>query len=103
MNNHFSGNIANIIDILCLAGMGFFVAGPQMLVGGLCAVESGSKKVASAATGFCGIFGYIGAIVSGAGTGYFIDKFGWNGAFWFWIASAIICMIILLPLMRKGV
>ena len=103
MHNHFSGAVANLIDVACLAGMGFFVAGPQMLVGGLCAVESGSKKVASAATGFCGIFGYVGAIVSGAGTGFFIDKFGWNGAFWFWIASAVICMIVLLPLMRKGV
>ncbi len=103
MHNHFQGALGDIIDVACLAGMGFFVAGPQMLVGGICAVESGSKKVASAATGFCGLSGYIGAIVSGAGTGYFIDQFGWNGAFIFWIASAIACMLILLPLLRKGV
>ena len=74
-----------------------------MLVGGICAVESGSKKVASAATGFCGLSGYIGGIVSGGGTGFFIDQFGWNGAFIFWIASAIACMLILLPLLKKGV
>ena len=103
MHNHFSGVLGDIIDVACLAGMGFFVAGPQMLVGGICAVESGSKKVASAATGFCGLSGYIGAIVSGAGTGFFIDQFGWNGAFIFWIASAIACMLILTPLLRKGV
>lgn len=103
MHNHFSGIFGDIIDVACLAGMGFFVAGPQMLVGGICAVESGSKKVASAATGFCGLSGYIGAIVSGGGTGFFIDQFGWNGAFIFWIASAIACMLILLPLLKKGV
>ena len=103
MNNHIGGALGNFIDVACLAGMGFFVAGPQMLVGGICAVESGSKKVASAATGFCGLSGYIGAMLSGAGTGYCIDKFGWNGAFWFWILSAIVCMIILLPLLKKNV
>lgn len=103
MHNHFGGRLGNIIDVACLAGMGFFVAGPQMLVGGICAVESGSKKVASAATGFCGLSGYIGAIVSGAGTGWCIDQFGWNGAFWFWILSAAACMLILAPLLRKGV
>ena len=103
MNNHFSGIVGDIVDVLCLAGMGFFVAGPQMLVGGICAVESGSKKVASAATGFCGLSGYIGAIVSGGGTGFFIDHFGWDGAFIFWIGSAVACMLILAPLLRKGV
>ncbi len=103
MNNQFSGSLRNIVDVICLAGMGFFVAGPQMLVGGICAVESGSKKVASAATGFCGLSGYIGAMLSGAGTGFFIDLHGWNGAFWFWIASAICCMLILSTLIRKGV
>lgn len=103
MHNHFTGALGNFIDIACLAGMGFFVAGPQMLVGGICAVESGSKKVASAATGFCGLSGYIGAMISGAGTGWCIDNFGWNGAFWFWILAAIACMLILLPLLRKGV
>ncbi len=103
MHNTFNGHMGVIIDSVCLAGMGFCVAGPQMLVGGLCAVESGSKKVASAATGFCGIFGYLGAIGSGAGTGYCIDKFGWNGALYFWIISSFICILILAPLLRKKV
>lgn len=92
-----------IIDYVCISGIGFFTAGPQMFVGGICAVETGSKKVASAATGFCGIFGYFGAIMSGIGTGYFVDHFGWAGALYFWIASAICCIIILLPVYRKGV
>ena len=74
-----------------------------MFVGGICAVETGSKKVASAATGFCGIFGYVGAIISGIGTGYFVDNFGWGGALYFWIAAAVCCIVILIPVYRKGV
>ncbi|MBQ2645493.1 MFS transporter [bacterium] len=103
MENQGNSMIATIIDYICIGGIGFFTAGPQMFVGGICAVETGSKKVASAATGFCGIFGYFGAILSGIGTGYFIDNFGWNGALYFWTISAILCIIILIPVYRKGV
>jgi sugar phosphate permease len=92
-----------IIDYICIGGIGFFTAGPQMFVGGICAVETGSKKVASAATGFCGLFGYLGAILSGIGTGYFVDHFGWSGALYFWIASAVCCILILIPVWKKGV
>lgn len=44
-----------------------------------CAVESSSKKVASAASGFTGTFGYIGAFLSATGTGFLVDKLGKNG------------------------
>ncbi len=86
------------LDFLFLALIGIFTYGPQMLIGGLCAVESSSKKVASAATGFTGSFGYIGAMISGVGTGCVIDKFGWNGALYFWMASALMCIFLCLPM-----
>ena len=79
--------------------LGAFTYGPQMMIGGLCAVESSSKKVASAATGFTGTFGYVGAVLSATGTGFMVDKFGWNGAIAFWIFSAIICIAICTVLM----
>ena len=103
LENQGNDTLATIIDYACIAGIGFFTAGPQMFVGGICAVETGSKKVASAATGFCGIFGYFGAILSGIGTGIFVDNFGWAGALYFWIAAAILCMVVLIPVYRKGV
>ena len=80
--------------------LGAFTYGPQMMIGGLCAVESSSKKVASAASGFTGTFGYIGAFLSATGTGFLVDKLGkndvqnWDGAIYFWLASGIICLII---------
>ena len=78
-----------------------FTCGHQVLIGGLSAVESSSKKVASAVTGFCGMFGYIGSILSGVGTGFIIDKFSWNSAVNFWILSALISLGICIVLLKK--
>ncbi len=89
-------NGGELLDFVYIGLIGMFTYGPQMLIGGLCAIESSSKKVASAATGFTGAFGYLGAIISGIGTGMVIDKFGWNGALYFWAISAFICIIICL-------
>ncbi len=92
----FAANPAenNLMDFIYAAMIGVFTAGPQMLIGGLCAVESSSKKVASASIGFTGIFGYIGAALSSSGTGLVVDKFGWNGAIGFWMISTAICVVI---------
>lgn len=84
----------NFMDFVFAAMIGVFTAGPQMLIGGLCAVESSSKKVASASIGFTGIFGYVGAALSSGGTGFMVDKFGWNGAIAFWLVSTMICIVI---------
>lgn len=84
----------NFKDFVFAAMIGMFTAGPQMLIGGLCAVESSSKKVASASIGFTGIFGYVGAALSSGGTGFMVDKFGWNGAIAFWLVSTMICIVI---------
>ena len=86
--------ILEALDYFLAACIGVFTAGPQMLIGGLCAVESSSKRVASAAIGFTGVFGYIGAALSASGTGYMVDKCGWNGAVTVWLASAVICITI---------
>ena len=93
-------NTINSLNYVIIGLLGAFTYGPQMMIGGLCAVESSSKKVASAATGFTGIFGYVGAFLSATGTGFLVDKLGkngvenWNGAIYFWLVSGIICLII---------
>ena len=94
-------NTINCLDFVLIGLLGAFTYGPQMMIGGLCAVESSSKKVASAATGFTGTFGYIGAVLSATGTGFMVDKFGWNGALSFWITSALICITICIILWRN--
>ena len=87
-------NTINALNYVIIGLLGAFTYGPQMMIGGLCAVESSSKKVASAATGFTGTFGYVGAVFSATGTGFMVDKFGWNGAVAFWLTSAVICITI---------
>lgn len=91
-------NTISNLDFVLIALVGAFTYGPQMMIGGLCAVESSSKKVASAATGFTGSFGYLGAVLSATGTGFMVDRFGWNGAIWYWVLSAVICIVICLIL-----
>lgn len=87
-------NTINQLDFVLIGLIGAFTYGPQMMIGGLCAVESSSKKVASAATGLTGSFGYIGAVFSATGTGFVVDKFGWNGAIWYWCAAAVVCITL---------
>ena len=99
----FKVNTHPILDYVYISAIGVFTCGPQVLIGGLSAVESSSKKVASAVTGFCGMFGYIGAILSGVGTGFIIQKFSWNSAINFWILSALISLGICLILLKKEV
>ncbi len=95
-------NGGSLVDFLLIGFTGFFTYGPQMLIGGVCAIESSSKKVASAVTGFTGTFGYIGAMLSGIGTGLIVDKCGWNGALLFWGVSAFLCALIILPMCKKA-
>jgi len=62
---------------LCFAG--FFIYGPQALVGPITA-NLATKHVASAATGFAGLFAYASTILSGWGLGVLVDHYGWNTA-----------------------
>ena len=78
-----------VLDACALGAVGFLVYGPQMLVG-VCAADSASKNAAATATGFTGLFGYIGSIVSGIGTGWVVDHYGWSGGFIFFTVSALI-------------
>ena len=74
---------------LLLSLVGFLVYGPQML----CAVSAASyapRAHAGAATGFNGLFGYIGASVSGIGTGMCVDAFGWDGGVAFYLIAALL-------------
>ncbi len=76
------------LDAAVLVAVGFVVYGPQMLVG-VAAADFASKKAAATATGLTGTFGYLGSAVCGVGTGLIVDKWGWDGGFIFFIASAV--------------
>ena len=83
------------LDGLALVAVGFFVYGPQMLVG-VAAADVVSPSAVATATGLTGTFGYLGSTVCGLGTGLIVDTWGWDGGFVFFIAAAVMGAVFFL-------
>ena len=78
-----------MVLICVLAMAGFFIYGPQALIG-IAAANQATKKAAATANGLVGIFGYLSVFVSGLGVGILVDFFGWNYVFVGMIAMAVV-------------
>ena len=74
--------------------VGFFIFGPQMLIG-VAAVEASHRQAAGTATGFIGLWGYVGAALSGFPIGYIITHWGWAGFYSTLFVCAIISLLLL--------
>jgi phosphoglycerate transporter family protein len=68
-----------------LAVAGFFLYGPQALIG-IIAANLSTRRAAATGAGFTGLFGYASTVVSGYGVGYVVQHYGWNVALTFLIA-----------------
>lgn len=89
LTEHSSLILANII----LVAAGFFIYGPQALVG-IAAANIATKRAAATAGGFCGLFGYGSTIVSGWGIGLLVQHNGWGIAIYALIGVAITAALI---------
>jgi OPA family glycerol-3-phosphate transporter-like MFS transporter/OPA family sugar phosphate sensor protein UhpC-like MFS transporter len=89
------GVVSHSVVIAVLAMAGFFIYGPQALIG-IAASNHATKKAAATANGLVGIFGYLSTAVSGVGIGWLADNFGWNYVFVGVIAMAIVGMTVFL-------
>ena len=78
-----------LLDTIILIAAGVLVYGPQLLVP-VAATDFACKQAASTAAGITGAFGYIGAAVSGLGTGLVVDAYGWGGGIYFFAACALV-------------
>ncbi|MBP8257666.1 MAG: MFS transporter [Opitutaceae bacterium] len=78
-----------------LGGAGFFIYGPQALVG-IIAANLATKHAAGTAVGFTGLFGYLSTILSGLGLGYVSQHFGWSTALGALVATAGIGTVLFL-------
>jgi OPA family sugar phosphate sensor protein UhpC-like MFS transporter len=67
-----------VMQAACFFTTGFRV-GPQMLI--MAAAECSHKEAAGAATGFVGLFAYLGASLSGWPLARVIDIWHWSGFF----------------------
>ena len=73
---------------LCAAG--FFIYGPQCLIG-IAAAKLATKRAAATAVGLTGFFGYLSTVLSGWGLGALVQWQGWergSRGCWWWPPSA---------------
>ncbi len=78
-----------VLVLVLLALAGFFVYGPQAMLG-VTAVKHATKKAASTAVGFIGLMSYGSVIFTGVGLGWFSDHFGWDNLFLLMTIVAVI-------------
>jgi len=91
-----------VLGLIFLGMIGFMTYGPHVLMVTALPIDYGSRKATASATGFIDGWGYIGAALTGVGTGFLIDNFGWNYAFYFWIFGAIAAAILMSMLWKEG-
>lgn len=88
--------------LILLAVSGFFLYGPQALLG-VIASNHVTKKAASSAVGLIGLMSYVSTIFTGYGVGLLSHKFGdafWNNLFLIMAGVAVIGGLIVLPLWK---
>lgn len=94
---HWNGIGWLFLDTIIIFLIGFFIFGPQMLIG-MVAAELPDKKAAATASGFAGCFAYLGAAVAGGPLGALTDLWGWNGFFGVLISCGLISLALMIPL-----
>ncbi len=85
-----------VLSFICLIIIGFFTFGPHVMMVGIMPMDIGTRKASSSAVGFIDSLGYVGASLTGVGTGWLLDNFSWNAAFYFWLISAVIAAGLML-------
>ena len=90
------------VMVFTLAMAGFFIYGPQALIG-IAAANQATTRGAATATGLTGLFGYASGLVSGIGVGYFVDMMNkvnpaksWDYVFMGLIGVAILSTFVFL-------
>jgi OPA family glycerol-3-phosphate transporter-like MFS transporter/OPA family sugar phosphate sensor protein UhpC-like MFS transporter len=78
---HFLPDTASpILLLILLALTGFFLYGPQTLVG-VIAFKQATKKASATAIGLIGLMSYGSVLITGVGLGWYSDHFGWDTLF----------------------
>jgi len=86
---------------MCFFSLGFFIFGPQMLIG-LAAAEYCHKDAAGTVTGFLGLFAYLGAALAGWPLAQVLEHYGWSGFFTLLTLAASCIGLLLMPLLIAG-
>lgn len=87
-----------MLDSAIIFFAGFFIFGPQMLIG-MVAAELTHKKAAATSSGFAGCFAYLGGAVAGGPLGALIDAFGWDLFFVVLLGCGLTVFALILPVL----
>ena len=77
--------------------IGFFLYGPQMLIG-LCGAEIVGRRSVGASEGFLGWVAYLGAANAGVPLSLLVQQYGWGAFFAALLSACGVGMLLLLPL-----
>jgi OPA family glycerol-3-phosphate transporter-like MFS transporter/OPA family sugar phosphate sensor protein UhpC-like MFS transporter len=88
-----------VLFLVLLALAGFFIYGPQALLG-VTAANIATKKAASSAVGLIGLMSYLSTIVSGVGFGWMAQNWGWNAAYATILVAAVAGGLVVLMMWK---
>ncbi|AKH62658.1 MULTISPECIES: MFS transporter family glucose-6-phosphate receptor UhpC [Photorhabdus] len=91
-----------VLLAVCFFSIGFFVFGPQMLIG-LAATEYCHKQAAGTVTGYLGLYAYLGAAMAGWPLSQVVAHYGWSGMFALLTIAAAMMGLLLMPLLMADV
>ncbi len=80
---------AQALNVVTLCATGFFIYGPQALIG-IAVANLATKRAAATASGFTGVFGYASTTASGWGLGKLVQSYGWDIGFMALVIAGII-------------
>ncbi len=81
-----------LLSAALLAGAGFFIYGPQALIG-ISAANIATKKAAATASGLTGTFGYASGLISGVFLGWLMDFGGDRGTVYVLTALTLLALV----------
>ncbi len=84
-----------VLSLCCLLVIGFMTYGPHVLIVGALPMDLCTRKACSSGAGFVDCLGYVGASLTGVGSGWLADKYGWNAAFHFWVVAAAVAAVLM--------
>ncbi|KAG2488806.1 hypothetical protein HYH03_012606 [Edaphochlamys debaryana] len=79
--------------------IGFFLYGPQMLIG-LCGAELVGPDSVGASEGFLGWIAYLGAANAGIPLSIIVKEYGWNAYFATLVAACALALLLLSPMTK---
>lgn len=79
--------------------IGFFLYGPQMLIG-LCGAEIVGRRSVGASEGFLGWIAYLGAANAGVPLSLLVQQYGWNAFFTALLLACFVGVMLLAPITR---